>query len=84
MPKFGYNKVISARFVVAHLRQEQIHDIVTRLAKGTPPGSRAFLAKYQQGLKQVMAGLTEVEKEEYKKLAEEWTNVVPPPDVQRK
>jgi hypothetical protein len=84
MPKFGYVKAISTRFVVAHLRQEQIHEVVTRLAKGAPPGSRAFLAKYQQGLKEVMMGLTEVEKDEYKALAEEWTNVVPPPDVQRK
>lgn len=84
MPKFGYVKVISTRFVVAHLRQEQIHEVVTRLAKGAPAGSRSFLAKYQQGLKEVMAGLTAAEKEEFKRLAEEWTNVVPPPDVQRK
>jgi len=84
MPKFGYVKVISTRFVVVHLRQEQIHEVVTRRAKGALPGSRAFLAKYQQGLKEVMAGLTEAEKEEYKAMAEEWTNAVPPPDVQRK
>ncbi|EDR07823.1 uncharacterized protein LACBIDRAFT_298027 [Laccaria bicolor S238N-H82] len=84
MPKFGYVKLISTRYVVAHLRQEQIHEVVTRLAKGAPPGSRAFLAKYQQGLKEVMGGLTDAEKEEYKGLAEEWTNAVPPPDVQRK
>lgn len=84
MPKFGYVKLISTRFVVAHLRQDQIHEVVTRLAKGAPPGSRVFLAKYQQGLMEVMAGLTDAEKEEYKGLAEEWTNAVPPPDVQRK
>ncbi|EDQ98900.1 uncharacterized protein LACBIDRAFT_335564 [Laccaria bicolor S238N-H82] len=84
MPKFGYVKLISTRYVVAHLQQEQIHEVVTRLAKGVSPGSRVFLAKYQQGLKEVMGGLTDAEKEEYKGLAEEWTNAVPPPDVQRK
>ncbi|EDR06209.1 uncharacterized protein LACBIDRAFT_329028 [Laccaria bicolor S238N-H82] len=84
MPKFGYVKLISTRYVVAHLRQEQIHEVVKRLAKGAPPGSRVFLAKYQQGLKEVMGGLTDAEKEEYKGLAEEWTNAIPPPDVQRK
>lgn len=82
--RFGYVKQISLKHVVAHVKQDELYSKVKELSGGAPPGSKAFLSKYQQGLKFVLDNLSASEKEEYQTLASEWTNASPPADVQEK
>ena len=70
--------------MLAHLKQDELYSKVKELSGGAPPGSRAFLSKYQQGLKILLDSLSEAEKKEYQTVASQWTNDAPPPDIQTK
>lgn len=82
--RFGYVKPISLKYVVGHLKQDEVYAKVKELSRGAPPGSQAFLAKYQQGLKSVLDRLSASERLEYQMIAKEWTNQAPPAEVQQK
>ena len=82
--RFGYVKTISLKYVVGHLKQDELYSKVKELAEGAPPGSRAFLAKYQQGLKCLLDNLSPSERIEYQVIAKQWTNEAPPVDVQKR
>ena len=70
--------------MVAHLKQEEVYSRVRELAGGSPPGSKAFLAKYQTGLKYIVDGLPLSERRVYETMAKEWSEEAPAADVQRK
>ena len=82
--QFGYIKPISLKYVVGHLKQDELYSKVKDLAGGAPPGSQAFLAKYQLGLKYLLDNLSAAERSEYQNIAKQWTNETPPLDVQKK
>jgi len=82
--RFGYVKSISLKYVVAHVKQDELYSKVTELAGGALPGSRGFLSKYQQGLKFLLDNLSASEKVEYKTMADQWTNEPPPAEIQSK
>ena len=70
--------------MIAHVKQDELYLKVDELSGGAPPGSQAFLSKYQQGLKVLLDNLSPSERSEYQTLASQWTNESPPGDVQTK
>ena len=76
--------MISLKYVVGHLKQDELYSKVKELVGGAPPGSRAFLAKYQQGLKCLLDNLSPSERIEYQVIAKQWTNEAPPVGVQKR
>lgn len=64
-------------------RAAEVQEVVEKLS-GDIPGSRAYTAKYQTGLKQVAEKLTDAEKEELFELAKQWTEESPPEQLQQK
>lgn len=69
---------------MANVKQQEVYAKITHLAGGAPPGSKAFLAMYQKGLRCIVDELSPTEKKEYQEMAKEWAEECPPPDVQRK
>jgi hypothetical protein len=58
--------------VVAHLKKDEVNDIVADIS-GAKPGERHhFLSAYQGGLSQVVAGLSPDERASYQILADQW------------
>lgn len=72
------------RKVVRIKLADQINaEVVSRVANATN-GSHPFLSHYPQTLTDFVNGLTDAEKEEYQKIAEEWNQGDIPSDVQKK
>lgn len=79
--KWVYMRKWSVRQVVAHSYKNEVNKEVERLSGGRP-GSKAFMAHFQQGVKNVMEELSEEELAEAADQAEEWNVAAPPPEVQ--
>lgn len=65
------------RKVVAQKKRSEIDQ---EIAEGA--GKPDYMGGYQKGLNEVLSRMSEEEKREYKKLAEEWNKSRPPRDVQ--
>ena len=70
------------RHVVAHQQKEDLEAEVRRQS-GSVPGTSAYLAKYQAGLKSICDALTKEDIEEYRNTAKEWNEYAPPKEIQR-
>ena len=82
--RFRYVKPISLKYVIAHVKQDELYEKINQLSEGAPPGSQVFLSKYQQGLKFLLDNLSASEKSEYQAVASQWTNESPPANIQTK
>jgi hypothetical protein len=70
------------RHVVAHERKGEVED-ETRALSGAIPGTREYFSRYQAGLNAVCDRLTDEEVEEYKAMARDWNERMPPKEIQR-
>ncbi len=79
----NYVKKWSLKMVVDHVKKAEVKELCQKQT-GASPGQPEYLAGYQTALKEIEDGLSEVEKEEYERLAKEWTGQSPPEEVQRR
>jgi hypothetical protein len=80
--KLGKTRKYTFRHVVAYDRKDVLEEEVRALS-GAAPGTVAYFAKYQAGLKSVCDMLNEDEIEEYSKIAKEWNEEMPAKEVQQ-
>ncbi|KAG1725107.1 hypothetical protein EDB19DRAFT_1833911 [Suillus lakei] len=64
--------------------QQKWEEVLKRIEdeSGAKPGGRGMFKHYQAAVKRVMAELSDNELEKAKETAEEWSNNIPPPEIQ--
>ncbi len=80
--KYGVRRW-NARTVVGQLRRADVEREARRLS-GAKPGDETYFKYYQRALNNVFASLTEAQQDDMANVAHEWTNISPPPEVQKR
>ena len=70
--------------VVAHLKKDEVNDIVAEISGAKLGECHHFLGAYQGGLSQVVAGLSPDERASYQILADQWNKDGLPNELRQK
>jgi hypothetical protein len=59
-------------------------DLLAAELSGAKSGEQAYIASYKPALKKIEEGLTEEMRTKYRAEAKQWSEMAPPPSVQRR
>ena len=74
-----WKKRWNLRTVTSHLKKEEINGAIV-MDRSNP----MYIGQYSSSLKSVINGLTDNERREYVKLADQWNREEPPRDIQKR